>query len=120
MPPGWVSGRQARSKSVSVPGLIWRVVIQTKCSSIMASCDPARPPVGADADGGPFQRLLTVCPDRDGRWRRLIPTTIRLAVVAVGRRRPPAGRPPGSGRAEGRLGVPDEGGPARSWETRPT
>src|SRR5215510_7475275 len=32
-----MSGRQARSKLASVPGLIWRVLIQTKYSSIAAS-----------------------------------------------------------------------------------
>ena len=37
MPSGCVSGRQARSKPASVPGLIWRVVIQTMCSSTVAS-----------------------------------------------------------------------------------
>src|SRR6266516_7730696 len=36
MPSGWVSGRQALSKSASAPGLICRVVIHTKCSSIVA------------------------------------------------------------------------------------
>ena len=39
---GCVSGRQARSKSVGVPGLIWRVVIQTKCSSTVASSRAGR------------------------------------------------------------------------------
>jgi hypothetical protein len=39
MPSGWVSGRQALSKAANVPGLIWRVVIQTKCSSIVASSE---------------------------------------------------------------------------------
>jgi hypothetical protein len=37
MPSGCVSGRHARPKSASVPGLIWRVVIQTQCSSTVAS-----------------------------------------------------------------------------------
>ena len=37
MPSGCVSGRHALSKSVNVPGLIRRVVIQTNCSSIVAS-----------------------------------------------------------------------------------
>ena len=34
-PSGWVPGRQARSKSANVPGWICRVVIHTKCSSIV-------------------------------------------------------------------------------------
>jgi hypothetical protein len=51
MPPGWVSGRQARSKSASVPGLSWRVVIHTTCSSIVASSRYRRggQPIGASA-----------------------------------------------------------------------
>jgi hypothetical protein len=54
MPSGCVSGRQARSKSVSVPGLIWRVVIQTKYSSVVASSGTGAADI--DASGNPIQR----------------------------------------------------------------
>jgi hypothetical protein len=56
MPSGCVPGRQARSKSISMPGLIWRVVIQTKYPSMMAS-SPAGA-AGIDASGNPFQRFF--------------------------------------------------------------
>jgi len=57
MPSGWVSGRQARSKSVNVPGLIWRIVIQTKCSSTVASSRDRRDrqPLGTNA-GQPLSK----------------------------------------------------------------
>jgi hypothetical protein len=42
MPSGCVSGLQALSNSVNVPGLILRVVIQTMYSSIAASSTLAR------------------------------------------------------------------------------
>src|SRR5215472_3044956 len=58
MPSGSVRGRHARSNSASMPGLIRRVVIQTKCSSIAASSWP--PPNGRRLPGRqpPLLRLL--------------------------------------------------------------
>ena len=61
MPSGCVSGRQALSKSVNVPGLIRRVVIQVKYSSIAASSRTvAGVATGTAVGGGPFPRLLLV------------------------------------------------------------
>src|SRR6266704_3290610 len=61
MPSGCVSGRQALSKPTSVPGLIWRVVIQTKCSFIVASSRTgAGVAAGTAAGGDPLLRLFLV------------------------------------------------------------
>ena len=51
-----MSGRQARSKSTSAPGLGWRVVIHTTCSSTVASSLFRRgdQPLGAIADSNPL------------------------------------------------------------------
>jgi hypothetical protein len=69
MPSGCVPGRQARSKSASVPGLIWRVVIQTKCSSIVASSDRR---AGIDAGDNRSSEYF-LCPRCRGRPPRVDP-----------------------------------------------
>jgi hypothetical protein len=52
---GCVSGRQALSNSASVPGLIRRVVIQTKCSSTAASSGTGgRPPTPSTATSSDY------------------------------------------------------------------
>jgi hypothetical protein len=60
MPSGCVSDRHARSNSASVPGLSWRVVIQTKCSSTMASSPDRRghQALGTSAGGNPVRELF--------------------------------------------------------------
>src|SRR5256714_1515169 len=70
MPSGWVSGRQARSKSANVPGWICRVVIQTKCSSIAASFATSTPSAIATAhygDGGVVAELEAEIAGRLGK-----------------------------------------------------
>src|SRR6266849_2477339 len=61
MPSRCTSGRHALSKSVNVPGLIRRVVIPAKYSSIVASSRTgASVAVGTTTGGGPFLRLFLV------------------------------------------------------------
>ena len=68
MPSGWRSGRQSRSKSASVPGLIRRVVIQTKFSSIAPSSRPARVAAADPAGGNPgMSHRLFLVPGQQGR-----------------------------------------------------
>jgi len=83
MPSGCMPGRQALSNSASVPGLIRRVVIQTKCSSMVASSGTGgQPPAPVGGDLFPV-----IVPrsrrEREGAKRHVPSTRLRRFIAAL-------------------------------------
>ena len=83
MPSGCMPGRQALSNSASAPGLIRRVVIQTKCSSMVASSGTGgQPPAPVGGDLFPV-----IVPrsrrEREGAKRHVPSTRLRRSIAAL-------------------------------------